>query len=274
MNDKTTQPVKFEWNDDLVLEFARFTNSESPTFQGRYADLDQFKASKQPDTKEKESCIKVSDIFLGESDRYHRGVYCFRTNKEGDISPDKFPVIKQAIENVLNVDVRLVRNELGTDYYLQDGTKLVPYSSYEMLFEQNQELMEQMSKMFTKSELEEAESKAWGSAREYNSGCWFSPEFMKYPTLEDYRQSLNSINKEEKTKEQVVTDNSDVVGLKIDEDAFKNRCNVCGSDLVYIRGKYPNTDKRPTCPTCTTERLEQISEISNKDYGKAYQNKN
>lgn len=77
-----------------------------------------------------------------------------------------------------------------------------------------------------------------------------------------------------KDKEQVVTDNSDVVGLKIDEDAFKNRCNVCGSDLVYIRGKYPNTDKRPTCPTCTTERLEQISEISNKDYGKVYQNKN
>lgn len=67
--------------------------------------------------------------------------------------------------------------------------------------------------------------------------------------------------------------NSDTLP-QIDEDAFKNRCNVCGDDLVYIRGKYPNTDKRPTCPTCTTERLEQISEISNKDYGKAYQNKN
>lgn len=61
---------------------------------------------------------------------------------------------------------------------------------------------------------------------------------------------------------------------QIDEDAFKNRCNVCGDDLVYIRGKYPHTDKRQTCPTCTTERLEQINEISNKDYGKAYQSKN
>ena len=48
-------------------------------------------------------------------------------------------------------------------------------------------------------------------------------------------------------------------------------CGVCGSELVYIRGKYPNTDKRKICPTCAYERLEQINEISNKDYGKAYQ---
>lgn len=67
--------------------------------------------------------------------------------------------------------------------------------------------------------------------------------------------------------------NTDTISSKpvIDEDAFKNRCNVCGGDLVYIRGKFPNTDKRLTCPTCTTERLEQINEISGKDYGKAYQ---
>lgn len=62
------------------------------------------------------------------------------------------------------------------------------------------------------------------------------------------------------------------IEVTINEDAFKNRCNVCGDNLVYIRGKYPNTDKRSTCPTCTTERLEQINEISSKDYGKTYQN--
>jgi len=69
------------------------------------------------------------------------------------------------------------------------------------------------------------------------------------------------------------TPNTDTISSKpvIDEGAFKNSCNVCGDNLVYIRGKFPNTDKRLTCPTCTTERLDQISEISHKDYGKTYQ---
>lgn len=51
-------------------------------------------------------------------------------------------------------------------------------------------------------------------------------------------------------------------------------CSVCGSELILIRGKYPDTEKRKVCPTCAYERLEQISEISNKDYGKTYQNSN
>lgn len=50
-------------------------------------------------------------------------------------------------------------------------------------------------------------------------------------------------------------------------------CNVCGSELVLIRGKYPGLDKRKTCPTCTTERLEQIHEMSDKDYGRTSQSK-
>lgn len=37
---------KFEWTDELVLAFARFTNSESNTFQSRYADLEEFKQPK------------------------------------------------------------------------------------------------------------------------------------------------------------------------------------------------------------------------------------
>lgn len=46
-----------------------------------------------------------------------------------------------------------------------------------------------------------------------------------------------------------------------------NQCNVCGGEMVLIRGKYPGNDKRYTCPTCTCERLEQINEISSKNYG-------
>lgn len=53
-----------------------------------------------------------------------------------------------------------------------------------------------------------------------------------------------------------------------------DRCGICGGEMVYIRGRYPNTDKRKVCPTCTTERLEQISDLCSPEYGKAYQNKN
>lgn len=49
------------------------------------------------------------------------------------------------------------------------------------------------------------------------------------------------------------------------------RCGICGGELVLIRGRYPNTDKREVCPTCNTERLEQINEISSKGYGQVYQ---
>lgn len=47
-------------------------------------------------------------------------------------------------------------------------------------------------------------------------------------------------------------------------------CNVCGSKLVYIRGKYPKSKKRKICPTCAYERLEQINQISSESYMIAY----
>jgi hypothetical protein len=46
---------EFQWNDDLVIEFARFTNHEAPTMQGRYSDIEQFKQSK---IKEKEQVVR------------------------------------------------------------------------------------------------------------------------------------------------------------------------------------------------------------------------
>lgn len=38
---------EFEWTDELVVEFTTWSLSSSPTMQGRYADIEQFKASKQ-----------------------------------------------------------------------------------------------------------------------------------------------------------------------------------------------------------------------------------
>ena len=45
-------------------------------------------------------------------------------------------------------------------------------------------------------------------------------------------------------------------------------CPVCGSSMVYIRGRNLNSDKRLICPTCAVERLENISEIASPEYGK------
>lgn len=38
--------AEFVWTDELVLEFVRFTIHDSPTFQGRYKDIEEFKAGK------------------------------------------------------------------------------------------------------------------------------------------------------------------------------------------------------------------------------------
>jgi len=43
----------FQWTDELILEFVRFTMADSPTFQGRYQDLEDFKASHQPKEQSK-----------------------------------------------------------------------------------------------------------------------------------------------------------------------------------------------------------------------------
>lgn len=56
---------KFEWTDELVAEFTTWPLTKSPTFQGRYADIEQFKASK---TKPKEyEILEFSVDYLGDS---------------------------------------------------------------------------------------------------------------------------------------------------------------------------------------------------------------
>lgn len=42
----------FAWTDEFILEFVRFTNRDAPAYQGRYADLEQFKQSKQNSNKD------------------------------------------------------------------------------------------------------------------------------------------------------------------------------------------------------------------------------
>ncbi len=48
-------------------------------------------------------------------------------------------------------------------------------------------------------------------------------------------------------------------------------CGICGGQMVNIRGRYPQDEKREVCPTCLAERMDQIREVSSPDYGKSYQ---
>ena len=50
-----------------------------------------------------------------------------------------------------------------------------------------------------------------------------------------------------------------------------NGCAVCGGTMVYIRGRYPHTDEREVCPTCLAEHMDLIRDISQPDYGQAFQ---
>lgn len=52
-------------------------------------------------------------------------------------------------------------------------------------------------------------------------------------------------------------------------DATEGCCDVCGSKLTEIRGRYPNEPRRKVCATCLKEKLEQIEQILSSGYGQA-----
>lgn len=109
--------------------------------------------------------------------------------------------------------IKIFDRGIGKDYFLADGTRLCPFSSYEMLFDQLQQVLEDK---FAKEEgecvfdeeninerlaqLEEIE-KAFNAAREvdgnkklgdveYTDGDCGELHDFKYPTYKDYQASL------------------------------------------------------------------------------------
>lgn len=68
----------FQWDDKKVMEFVSFTLDKSSAFQGRYTDMEEFKASKQSDEREWEIAgyysPKTKEVFNRKGDKgmwYH-----------------------------------------------------------------------------------------------------------------------------------------------------------------------------------------------------------
>lgn len=58
----------FKWTDELILEFAYYTYHKSPTFQGRYKDLEDFKASHTSTNEKDWEIVKMFDGGIGTHD--------------------------------------------------------------------------------------------------------------------------------------------------------------------------------------------------------------
>lgn len=53
---------EFKWTDELILKFVQYTLHDSPTFQGRYKDLEDFKASHSTEDKREWEIVKVNSL--------------------------------------------------------------------------------------------------------------------------------------------------------------------------------------------------------------------
>ena len=93
-------PSEFVWNDELVDEFIYFrkdliNNTECFGLTTKKM-MEQFKQSK---IKEKER-IEVNNVWFEDDRANGGGLWAFDTTKQ--FHPEKLPLIKQAIESILN----------------------------------------------------------------------------------------------------------------------------------------------------------------------------
>lgn len=126
--------------------------------------------------KEEPEPIKVSKLYF---ECHSQSTWDYVLEMNYPISIEKYIPIKEAIEFVLNVnDERLDPNTV----YRQ---------SYNLMVEQNQEILEAMSKMVSRDELREAEEKAFyaAQARDTQRGAIPNQECYpaRYPTFSDYK---------------------------------------------------------------------------------------
>ncbi len=254
MSNETKQ---FEWTDELVMEIIGLTHRAGYHKEPAkvYDRVIQFKQSKlQSQDKPQPSPIdriEVTTCGHANWNEPNGGAFIFKTNKP--IRYNDFPSekIKQAIEAVLNGDTVVEDDIVGL---LRD---CVSSTWGNPSLDRTQELFDKflLDRKLVNPTLKDVNKTVTKLVNEILLD-------KKYPTIEDYLNSLSTPTTQPTEEDKpVVIENND-------------RCGICGGEMVYIRGRYPNTDKRKVCPTCITERLEQISDLCSPEYGKAYQNKN
>lgn len=232
---------KFKWDENNVTELLYHLSKKTNWVHSQMCKwAEDFKQSKlqsqdkpQPSSIDRIEVLKIGNRVDITTPEWPKAYYLqFCTSKE--VHSDKFPAIKQAIEDVLNES-----DTINIDWASPPITE----------------------KFYSQSEVDTIRREAWDAAREMPDGTQLR-RYVKWLTFNEWYKSLSTPTTQPKEEDKPV----------IIED--NDRCGICGGEMVYIRGRYPNTDKRKVCPTCTTERLEQISDLCSPEYGKAYQNKN
>lgn len=213
------QPVKFEWTDELVKEFADNVPVDE---MSNDTHIQQFKASKQP----KQERIEISDIFEANTNigrKTYRG-YAFTSTSL--ISTDKFPEIKQAIESVLNNDTEDKDSiKIRASYWkqVQDDLRFL-----------EAELDANQDKIYTQSEVDTIRRETWEQCRKFIDGHYFYHEGFKYPTLSDYLSSLNSKDTGKEYKESWAGQQEKVKEEKMKELAKKIYSEQPTNDNAFV----------------------------------------
>ena len=227
MSNETKQ---FEWTDELVMEIIGLTHRAGYHKEPAkvYDRVIQFKQSKlqSQDKPQPSSIDRIEVTTCGHANwnEPNGGAFIFKTNKP--IRYNDFPSekIKQAIEAVLNGDtvveddiVGLLRDCVSSTWgnpsldrtqelfdkflldrklvnpTLKDVNKTVTKLVNEIL----------LDKKYSQSEVDTIREETWKAAREttfsFKGEQDFPNQKIKYPTLQDY---LNSLSKETKPKEE------------------------------------------------------------------------
>lgn len=242
---------EFVWNDELVKEFMDKYNNISGWITGidpRGDKMKEFKQSKLSNDKGSER-IKVigfrsNDGYVPYEKQQQSWSYTLNLSKEviGDYSE-----FRKKIEQALNVEDKVVRHVYNSmEFETNAGEKLflcMRDSGYEIqYFGTTYEFKEgkciphiKSDKKYTQSEVDTIREDLWNRCREWADGQWSNQFFpdgknsqFKYPTLQDYLQSLP----ENKIKEQD-TDTKDWEIVSV-EDGVANGSQGKGK-IVYIQ---------------------------------------
>jgi len=146
---------------------------------------------------------------------------------------EKFPYIKSAIEQAINdkEEKTYTQSEVDTIREERDNYKNCAEKLWNLLDDID------TSSDIRKPTIDNPKSLLGF----YNQAMKYAAKRFDILKSDGYNLSLSTTQPKKEDKPIIIEDN--------------DRCGICGGEMVYIRGRYPNTDNRKVCPTCTTERL-------------------